>query len=1404
MLLRMEPACGGNIVRYVGDVVRFVLEGVPDGCSARIRTNIGRGKAIREGIISSVQEPEVQLEACWRDVSMSQRATGFEVSFVLSEVGWFQAKAYVIDSQGAQHWPEGDNIGVSVHPNSCRTANTIYCAFPRMFGRNKHSEDTQSELNDPRILSLDEEGYTVIPSSGTFRSLKSELPHIIDKLGCKILHLLPVGPVPTTYARMGRFGSPYACGDLTSIDPALVEFDKRTTGVEQFCELTDAVHGYGAQVFIDLAINHTGWGSTLQNDHPDWFLRESNGDFASPGAWGVTWGDLVELDPQHNGLWEHLADAFLAWCRRGVDGFRCDAGYKVPMRVWRYIIARVREEFPDTIFLLEGLGGGWEATSDLLTQGGMQWAYSELFQEYDGPRVAAYLDHAHTQSRRVGSLIHYSETHDNERLSAKGKSWSLMRNRLCALAGVNGGYGFTNGVEWLAQERVNVHSARGLNWGAGENIVDELAALNALLVSHPCFFDGAKLTRISSDESSVYALSRKSSDSSSELLVLVNLDTKNHQQYSVNDEDLYDLVSNQKVKLNGGVVTLDASQVMCLSIRGGMDSVDLTYQNRRAQAAWAFQCLACRFEPEEIGVLDWEELAGIVARDPESFLSSIQYAETVAGLLESICSGSDKDEYPMVSIWRPSDVSRVFPLPEGHWLLVVDSNPFRVSVGDRHAESVQTDEGHVAAFCPDGAINDYPITLRPLDGNEALCEGIIKILPESFQEEVVEVDLLRTESSVYGRSFVLLTNGRGGMARMAVDLGRIESKYDCLLAANLHENSPVDRHIFAKRVRAWAVADGLISPLNIDNLLDFKPGPPACWRFLVSAGDSRAVEIELTAQMIEEENTTQLFFSRPDVKPVKGRALEEDRAFTLSVRVDIEDRNFHSETQLDDGACRYFEDHLSYDMCGFVFKADENRQLSVVSDGAIFHSEIEWCRDIPHPLENSRGQKQEGDACSPGWFEVSLTPGGAASIHVSAESGSVRSVPPRPLSSGRDYSSSLKQALHQFLVRRGSGKTVIAGYPWFLDWGRDTFIAARGLLSAGWKEEVIDIVRTFARLEQGGTLPNSLNGDNDSNRETSDAPLWFSLVSEELGEECRAMKVQGERTLADVLVSIGQGYRDGAGNGVRMDPESALIWSPAHYTWMDTNYPAGTPREGYPVEIQALWIRLLNQLERLDPNKGWLELSIQATASLRQFYGGNESMWLADNLQAESGVSALNAVKDTSLRPNGLIAVALGVVDGLLARKTVLAAKNHLIIPGAIRTLAPLKVELPLEIRDPEGGLLNDPLRPYWGTYQGEEDTRRKPAYHNGTAWGWPFPVFCEALVKAWGGTSASVGAARSYLLSTQPLLNEGCLGQLPEIIDGDAPHINRGCDAQAWSVSEALRVWNYLNEYEQRNETEI
>ncbi len=241
----------------------------------------------------------------------------------------------------------------------------------------------------------------------------------------------------------------------------------------------------------------------------------------------MTWGDLVELNPsQSSTLWDELADAFLTWCRRGVDGFRCDAGYKVPVQVWQYIQARVRQEFPEALFLLEGLGGPLEATEALLTEGGMQWAYSELFQNLTGPDVARYLDYSIRQSEKVGLYVHYSETHDNDRLAEKGRVWSLMRNRLCALASVAGGYGFTCGVEWLAPEKINVHSSRGLSWGGKNNIVRELAQLNRLLASHPCFFDGAKLTRLSPETSAVYALRRESAEGLDTVLVLVNTDAE--------------------------------------------------------------------------------------------------------------------------------------------------------------------------------------------------------------------------------------------------------------------------------------------------------------------------------------------------------------------------------------------------------------------------------------------------------------------------------------------------------------------------------------------------------------------------------------------------------------------------------------------------------------------------------------------------------------------------------------------------------------------------------------------------------------------------------------------------------------------------------------------------------------
>ena len=155
------------------------------------------------------------------------------------------------------------------------------------------------------------------------------------------------------------------------------------------------------------------------------------------------------------------------------------------------------------------------------------------------------------------------------------------------------------------------------------------------------------------------------------------------------------------------------------------------------------------------------------------------------------------------------------------------------------------------------------------------------------------------------------------------------------------------------------------------------------------------------------------------------------------------------------------------------------------------------------------------------------------------------------------------------------------------------------------------------------------------------------------------------------------------------------------------------------------------------------------------------------------------------------------LVEGERARRCVDAARRYLVIPGALRSLAPLPVSPPLPVYGSDGRLLNDPTEPYCGRYEGDEDTQRKPAYHNGTAWTWTFPTFCEALALAWDFAPEAVAAARAYLGSLDRLMNEDCPGQIPEILDGDTPHQPRGCDAQAWSVTEALRVWRRLREQE-------
>jgi len=231
------------------------------------------------------------------------------------------------------------------------------------------------------------------------------------------------------------------------------------------------------------------------------------------------------------------------------------------------------------------------------------------------------------------------------------------------------------------------------------------------------------------------------------------------------------------------------------------------------------------------------------------------------------------------------------------------------------------------------------------------------------------------------------------------------------------------------------------------------------------------------------------------------------------------------------------------------------------------------------------------------------------------------------------------------------------------------------------------------------------------------------------------------------------------------------------------------------VEIQALWIRLLRLLEKISPvPEKWRQLADHAAASFEKLFWLEDKGWFADVLMAKPKVIARDAIASDALRSNCLFAVSLGLVNDHRAKRCVESAQKYLVVPGALRTLAPLKVSVPLPVRR-EGHLLNDPQHPYWPRYEGDEDTRRNPAYHNGTAWTWTFPTFCEALARVWNFSPESVAAAKSYLGSVERIMNAGCIGQIPEILDGDAPHMQRGCDAQAWGVTETLRVWKLLSD---------
>ena len=1375
-----QKIVGGRRIFFSGECAVFEFSGIPvTPGRAFLRTNIGSAQITRDDICESAASGRAASGRDWRDFEMLSSSPGcYTLTMPLLEVGVFEAKCCFIPSDGSPIiWAQGANFEIKVQSSASAAGNSIYCAFVRQFGRTLYLQHSNGLPES--VAMLDSENYTVIPPSGTFRDVIKQLDHIFGNLRCRILQLLPVHPVPAQYGRMGRYGSPFAALDYFNVDPALAEFDTRATPLEQFGELIDAVHARNGRIFMDMPVNHTGWASRTQIEHPEYFVRKADGEFESPGAWGVVWADLCRLDYSRKEVAELMADVFLFWCRRGIDGFRCDAGYMVPAQAWSVITAKVRSQYPDTVFLLEGLGGPIAVQEDLLRRRNLDWAYSELFQNYDRDSITHYIPGMLATARESGCMISFAETHDNNRLAATSRAFARLRFMVNALLS-GGGFGFANGAEFFATEKIDVHGCGALNFQESDNLCELVRKLNLLLKDHPAFFPDSHFKLIQQGPGNVIAARRSTLAGTDTVMILLNLDTENAQTVRFDGTGIPlagdDILSGRRINFSAS-----GNEYACDLAPG--DGICVVFDNyrldrssdlepsrvRRLRAEAMAKRAALKYMPlvrtAEVGSQD-------MLNDPLTFVRSISGREIAPVAEFSV------DLY---------DSAREVVCTSDDLLMVSDTVPFGCTLFDGKnscgsASSVTAADGrHFVLLDPGvnlGCELQYlklEITRFPYGGMPERVAGTVCRTPEP---EKVKIRFGFSGAAKADRLYAFGTGSNGSYSLVPANFGTVFSKYDAILAANFDEVYPVDRQVMVTHCKAWLVANDYSQEINLNKILSFTVNSSngAQWRFGLPVGQGKQTGVTLTLEHAANGNAARLIFERDSDSTPEAR---------LIVRCFVSDRVNHHLTRACNGPEEAFRNNCySFDR-GFAFEP-YGRKLEINCDCGKYSPEPEW--QYMHHLEFEAyyGQDCCTDHFSPGYFEIPFSSGESAEI--TAIAGNCvpvwQGAPFKELCDIREF---ISDSVAHYVVRRDDLNTVIAGYPWFLDWGRDTLIVLRGLVkSPRFSKDARKILQAFARFERNGTIPNVISGASEANRDTSDAPLYLIVAVRDYIAATKDKSILaldcGGRKMRAVLESIIAGYMAGTPNGIKMDDSSKLIFSPSHFTWMDTNYPAGTPRQGYPIEIQCLWYASLKFL-------GYDELASAVQKSISELFFRNGHC--SDCLHCGSAIPAADAAADDHIRCNQLLAVTLGAVTDKEKCRTIICDTSRLVVPGAIRTLDNRIVNFQLPVYK-DNMLLNDPSRPYRGSYSGPEDTSRKVAYHNGTAWGWPFPAYCEALF-AFGG-EAERKRALAILLTVKKYFETGIPGQLPEVMDGDLPHAPGGCAAQAWSVSEFFRVYGLLS----------
>src|SRR6266404_1934663 len=639
----------------------------------------------------------------------------------------------------------------------------------------------------------------------------------------------------------------------------------------------------------------------------------------------------------------------------------------------------------------------------------------------------------------------------------------------------------------------------------------------------------------------------------------------------------------------------------------------------------------------------------------------------------------------------------------------------------------------------------------------------------------------------------LVTNGIGGFASGTV-AGCATRRYHGLLVAAL--NPPARRTLLVGGLDELASVDGKTHPLATHRWASGAMAPEGYLSILKFQLDGKIpvwtyqlgnVLIEKRIWMQYGENTTFVQYKLVDAATVVA----------LDFKALVNYRDYHSATHAGDWRVRIEPVKNGVSVTAFQGAAP----FYLLSADATCEPQHVWYRDFFFSRESERGLDDREDQLYAAFFHGLIEKGQTVTLVLSADkeidrdgevalkeegkrerklltlAGELTQAPssePTP-----PWLSQLVLAADQFLVKRSlpgqaSGKTVIAGYHWFGDWGRDTMIALPGLaLSTGRADIARQILLAFSRLVDGGMLPNNFPDSGVAPEyNTMDAALWYF---EAVRQYLAATQDSGTlKKLFPVLAKIIGAHVKGTRYNIHVDPADGLLYGGGpgvQLTWMDAKVGdwVVTPRTGKPVEINALWINALEIMVQFANVLGastdvYAKLLEKAKLSFGKFWNAQRNCCF--DVLDSPGIG-----NDFTVRPNQIFAVSLnaGLLSAEQQKAVVDACASQLLTPFGLRSLAPQE-------------------QGYIGVYSGGP-RQRDAAYHQGTVWGWLLGPFALAHYRVYKDRTT----ARGFLEPLAQSIDSYGLGTLAEIFDGDAPHRPRGCIAQAWTVGELLRAWKEL-----------